>query len=676
MDLKKLYKSLVSLAAIIIAFGLSSPAGAMPPHKDLLRQFREGIKSIPPFISDPSILKEKGINQGARKPDGTQPFGPGQAPSGNFKALALLVQFTDNSSQVSASSFDTLIFDSAGDSVRNYYSQVSYGTLTLVTVNLPSSLEWYTAPRTYSYYTNNNYGLGFYPRNAQKLVEDTVDLADPYVDFSQYDNDSDGYVDALFVIHAGPGAEFTGSPNDIWSHAWAITPRLKDGVYIYNYSMEPEYMLTPEDQTIGVFAHELGHVFGLPDLYDYGYDSAGIGDWSLMASGSWNYDGIYGHWGNSPAHPDAWSRYQLGFTSPTVISTNTTGVNIPAVETSPSVYYVWNNGTANNEYFLVENRQQTGYDTYLPGNGLLIWHIDENMMAYGNDYQCTSQSNCSCSRHYLVALEQADGGLELERDIDQGDAGDPYPGTSNNRTFDLNSTPNCGSYAGCSSTVAITSISNSGATMTADIQVTTVTAPSISGTTSYSGTKTGTIYILAYTNSRFSGTPSYSTTIAAPGPYTISNVASGTYYILSYRDSNGDGRKQLNEAYGLYGSPGSPTAVVISGSSVTGINITLYDPGAISGTISYTGSVTGTIYITAYTNSFFTGLPAYRAQIPAPGLYQMRGILPGTYYVRAYRDSNGNRRLDAGEPQGRYGTPTGVVVNSGSTTTGINITLY
>ena len=198
----------------------------------------------------------------------------------------------------------------------------------------------------------------------------------------------------------------------------------------------------------------------------------------------------------------------------------------------------------------------------------------------------------------------------------------------------------------------------------------------IAGAISYAGSGGGTIYVLAYTNPKFSGTPAYSTTIAAPGSYTISNVASGTYYILSYRDYNGNGSRQPNEAYGLYGSPGSPTAVVVSGGSVTGINITIYDPGAVSGTISYSGSATGTIYIEAFTNSTFTGLPVNKTQIFTPGPYQVRGMLPGTYYVRAYRDANGNRRRDIGEPVGYYGAPTGVVVNSGSITRGINVTLY
>ncbi len=197
----------------------------------------------------------------------------------------------------------------------------------------------------------------------------------------------------------------------------------------------------------------------------------------------------------------------------------------------------------------------------------------------------------------------------------------------------------------------------------------------ISGSISYGGSRIGNIRVLAYTNSRFLGTPAYSTSITNPGNYTISNVTSGTYYLLSYRDSNGDGIKQPNEAYGIYGSPGSPTPVVVSGSSITGVNITLYDPGSVSGTITYTGSVTGLIYIQAFTNVNFSGPAVYSARINAPGSYQVRGMLPGTYYVRSYRDYNNNNRIDTGEPSGKYGAPTGVIVNTGSVTSGINITL-
>ncbi|MBI4710124.1 MAG: M6 family metalloprotease domain-containing protein [Nitrospirae bacterium] len=661
--MKKNWICIVLSVLLLVSF--VSTSGAMPPHKTLREEIKRGVKPVPFFLTDPAVhLKQRGINTGAKRFDGSRLYTAGAGPVGNVNVLALLVKFTDKPSQVAAASFDTLIFGAAGNTVRVYYQEVSYGTLTLVTVNLPSSLDWGTAPNTYAYYTANNYGLGSYPRNAQKLVEDIVDLVDSYVDFSQYDNDGDGQLDALTVVHAGPGAEFTGSTGDIWSHQWGITPRLKDGVYISNYSMEPEYMQTPGDATIGVFAHELGHVFGLPDLYDYGYDSAGAGDWSLMAGGSWN-----GTNGSSPAHFDAWSRSELGFVTPQVVSANTTGVNIPAVETSPSVFYVWNSGLTNNEYFLVENRQKTGYDASLPGSGMLIWHIDENMAS--NDSQCLNMNNCSCPSHYKVALEQADGLLQLEKNQSQGNGGDPFPGTSNKTSFSSSSTPNSGSYLNCTSSVAVTNISASASVMTADIQVTGVSLPSVSGAVSYSGTKTGAIRILAYTNSGFSGTPAYSASISAPGAYTISSVASGTYYFLSYRDSNGDSVRQATEAFGLYGTPGAPTAVVVNG-TVTGIDITIYDPASMSGTISYSGTVTGRIYIEVFNNPSFTGTAVYSTTIPQPGTYRMRGLLPGTYYVRSYRDTNRNRQYNTGEPYGTYGT---VTINPGSNVTGINITL-
>lgn len=501
----------VALGSLLFSAALGDgPAGQgsqafpslMPPRPGLLEELQKEGQPLPPFITDPDFFKARGINQGPKKlmkpaeevkrarpslplspegqwgeksglpaPDRAPRLAPAPKiqPSGNVNAIALLVEFTDNSSSVAPSFFDQLIFGSSGSSVRVYYQEVSYGTLTIVTVDLPSSTGWYTAPQTYAYYANGNYGWGAYPQNAQRLTEDVVNLADPYVDFSQYDNDSDGFVDALFVIHAGPGAEFTGNPNDIWSHQWStVNPPLVDGVSVTTYSMEPEYWASSGDMTIGVYCHELGHVFGLPDLYDYDGDSAGVGDWSIMAYGSWN-----GTWpgGDSPAHFDAWCRAELGFVTPVAITVNTPGVVVNSVEVTStnSVYYVWNNGAANNEYFLVENRQQVGYDAYLSGNGLLIWHVDENMG--GNNNQCTDHQNCNCPLHFLVALEQADGNLNLEWYNNSGDAGDPYPGTTNNRTFNLGSTPNSGSYADCTSKVEVFNISNSGSTMTADINV-------------------------------------------------------------------------------------------------------------------------------------------------------------------------------------------------------------
>jgi hypothetical protein len=129
------------------------------------------------------------------------------------------------------------------------------------------------------------------------------------------------------------------------------------------------------------------------------------------------------------------------------------------VKTSQTILRLWKNGAAGNEYFLVENRQQAGFDASLPGGGLLIWHIDDAQPSNTNE------------NHYKVALMQADGKRDLEHSANRGDAGDPYPGSSNNRTFNAMSNPNSKSYAHSDSCVAVTGISASGASMKMQIQV-------------------------------------------------------------------------------------------------------------------------------------------------------------------------------------------------------------
>ncbi|HEU4435900.1 MAG TPA: M6 family metalloprotease domain-containing protein, partial [candidate division Zixibacteria bacterium] len=291
-------------------------------------------------------------------------------------------------------------------------------------------------------------------------------LVNPVVNFANYDNNGDGYVDGIAVVHSGPGAELSGSPDDIWSHKWAIVPRLRDGVYIFNYSMEPEYWMSAGDMTIGVYCHEFGHAIGgLPDLYDTDGGSQGIGRWSVMAGGSWN-----GSLGSSPSHFDAWCKIEMGFAVAGVITTNQTGVNLPSVEQSNAgIFRLWTNGVIGPEYFLVENRQRTGYDASLPSSGLLIWHIDDTVSS-GNTRPWYPPNSPSAG-HYTVALVQSDNLFQLEKNLNSGNSGDPFPGSAVNRTFNSSTTPNSNGYAGAGSLVQVTNISNSGSTMTADFSV-------------------------------------------------------------------------------------------------------------------------------------------------------------------------------------------------------------
>ncbi len=347
--------------------------------------------------------------------------GPGliQPALGEKRAVVILVDFSDNPATYQKSEFDSLIYGENENSMRKYYREVSCGKFTISKQS--NIIGWVRAPQPYAYYVGDSFGFySDYPHNVQKLVEDACVLADPYVDFSQYDGDGDGIVDGIFIVHAGPGAEETGSPGDIWSHQWQLSNtgtscpgayQTQDGVAVDYYSMEPERLVNPASRiTVGVFVHEFGHVLGLPDLYDTDYSTNGIGIFCLMAAGSWGQAGSADKPGNTPSHLSAWCKYQLGWLTPTAVERS--GISklenqqIPCSARSPFVVRMyedpggpdWNcqsGGTG--EYFLIENRFRTGFDCSLPGNGLLILHVDDARTTNSNE------------NHPLVGIMQADG---------------------------------------------------------------------------------------------------------------------------------------------------------------------------------------------------------------------------------------------------------------------------
>lgn len=154
------------------------------------------------------------------------------------------------------------------------------------------------------------------------MARDAAVLANAKVNFSKYDNDGDGYVDAFVIVHAGAGAERTGVGSDIWSHKWVLSGGAynADGTQIYSY------LTVPGDCKLGVCAHELGHLaFGWPDLYDSDYTSEGIGVWCLMAAGSYNGDE------NNPSVPCAWCKVDQGWVD-VVTPTETTKISLPDVK--------------------------------------------------------------------------------------------------------------------------------------------------------------------------------------------------------------------------------------------------------------------------------------------------------------------------------------------------------
>ncbi len=234
-------------------------------------------------------------------------------------------------------------------------------------------------------------------------------------------------------------------------------------------------------QTMGVFAHEYGHALGLPDLYDTDYSSNGIGDWGLMASGSWN---SVTRAGDTPAHMSAWSKVTLGWVTPIQVAGTLTDELIDQAATTPDVYQF---ATGNpSEYFLVENRQLTGFDEGLPGAGLAIWHIDDNKS--DNTQECYPPADCS-STHYKVALVQADGIWHLEKGNNNGNATDLWY-LGNAVTFDDASSPNSDLYNGTPTDIIVTNISTSGSTMTATLSVQAVVpGPPVPGNVTPSNTQ-------------------------------------------------------------------------------------------------------------------------------------------------------------------------------------------
>jgi immune inhibitor A len=371
---------------------------------------------------------------------------------GVVRVIVVLVDFSDNQMTRSAQHFRDLFFSTGvlpHGSVKEYYTEVTHGLVEL----RGDVVGPYRMPQTNAWYANGNFGINKQQipggtTRARDMAHDAAVAADADVNFQPYDNDGNGYVDAFIIVHAGTGGEASLNPNDLWSHKWTLYSQYPtDTTKIF------AYLTIPEDAKIGVCCHELGHLlFGFPDLYDTDDSSAGLGNWCLMASGNWTGGG------DVPAHPSAWCKIQQGWASVTNVTTSGS-VTIPDVKTGHDVLRVWKDGAAGPEYFLVENRQRMGFDAALPGDGLLIWHVDE------------SQPDNTNENHYKVGLVQADGKRNLELKQGRGDAGDPYPGSANNKAFSPTSSPSSNGYSGQSSCVSVTAISASAATMSANITV-------------------------------------------------------------------------------------------------------------------------------------------------------------------------------------------------------------
>ncbi|HNR31159.1 MAG TPA: M6 family metalloprotease domain-containing protein, partial [Candidatus Hydrogenedentes bacterium] len=385
------------------------------------------------------------------------PRSDGKAIVHSQPLLTILVSFTDTSFLYSASSFQSLVYGAAG-SVKAFYLENSYGNFTIVPATESEGVANDGVVAVNVGYVHPDFGNNWGPATYQ-LVADAIAAADPYVNYAAYDADTNGAVHehelSILLLVAGYEKGYRGAlsktPN-VWAHKYFITPVTHDGVTLSPYAMAGERHGEtgyPDHQsTIGVPAHELGHLMlGLPDLYDTDGSSEGIGEWGAMSSGNWNYTGTYQ--GDCPAHFSAWCKVTVGMVDPVDVDTSATGVLVQPTSSQASVKRLWIDPYRypKGEYFLVENRQLSGYDGGLPGAGLLIWHIDPAV------------SNNTNEAHKLVDLEEADGLNDLDSLTNRGDTGDPYPGSTANTTFDDSSTPDSTDYGGNSTGIVVTNVS-------------------------------------------------------------------------------------------------------------------------------------------------------------------------------------------------------------------------
>lgn len=291
-----------------------------------------------------------------------------------------------------------------------------------------------------SYYgANDPWGNDLRPHY---MVIEALDALDEDVDFSQYDCDGDGYIDNVFIFYAGRGENAGGGAVTVWPHANTLsnlkeTGHIYDGVEVDRYGCTNEWTGTRPDG-VGTFIHEFGHVLGLPDLYPTGYANSFTPDsWSVMDHGSYNNDSM------TPPLYSVFERYALGWIRPNEIdravsaSLQPIGNNMAGILRTPR----------ETEFFLFENRQQTGWDEFIPGHGMLVWHIDYNDNIWTNNTVNNTPS------HQYVDLMEADNVRN-----DQTRGGDCFPGESNVTSFTATTTPGMTTWGGVDLDFPITGI--------------------------------------------------------------------------------------------------------------------------------------------------------------------------------------------------------------------------
>ena len=319
------------------------------------------------------------------------------------RGLIILVNFKDAAFTTSKAEMDSML--TGKNYTRNYTYKYSGRTYTVESEG--SAWKYFydasngqydpqfdvvgpvTVSQNMAYYGgNNSYG----DKNPEAMIIEACKLVDDSVDFSLYDNDNDGIADFVYVIYAGYGEADGGAANTIWPHQYYIYQYLNlDDTKIYRYACSNEMdNYTKHHTGIGTFCHEFSHVLGLPDLYetdmDNLHDQKTLGQWSILDYGPYNNDG------NTPPSYSAYERFFMGWLTPllmtepeNVVLEDLKNNNEALLISSTDEHNLIGNDPNPTTFYLLENRQQTGWDEYLPGHGLMLTKIQYNYNKWYNN---------------------------------------------------------------------------------------------------------------------------------------------------------------------------------------------------------------------------------------------------------------------------------------------------
>lgn len=351
--------------------------------------------------------------------------------TGEVLGICLLIEFPDERGTIPDSEIRDMLnksnYSGYGNngSVKDYFFDVSDSKLTYTSA---VTSAYYTAPYNKAYYDENPHGIA-------DLIADALHSLDSSVDFSRHDSNGDGYIDAVTCLFAGSSGD-----TYLWPHSDSLT-FYADGVAAHSYALAN----LGTSPNIGVICHETGHMLlDWPDLYDYDYDSAGLGDYCLMSTPA----------SHNPVEPCAYLKYITGWASVTTLDRPRSDLPLIAQWNS---FYKYPHPTRPNEYFLFSCRRQSRRDQSLPDEGLAVWHIDTE--GDNNLQQMLPDA------HYLVTLVQADGRWDLEKRTNYGDSTDLFDGSSFDN-FGPQTVPNSHWWDGSESGLRIHSISTPGNRMT------------------------------------------------------------------------------------------------------------------------------------------------------------------------------------------------------------------